>query len=271
MAREHAPRVGVDDRHAPAGAVAQDRVGGLAARFPTRRAARRRSRRERPLRERAQAARVEVPRCERAQLLRLDPEVAGGAHELRELLLAQGEEERRREARACLQARERTLDVGPGRVLRQDRAHQHLEGRLGRPPALRPEAARELAEAGARAPDRARSAAVARDSVRRRGRAAETKGVRSSPGSPSRSRQRRAGAHRVHRGASRPSSPRAAWVHVGEIVPGRAVERDSAERDSASPFLPGALCGGRAARACRAAPRPSLIRAAPRCGPPPAR
>jgi len=139
VAGQDALGVGIDDEDRPAGRVERDGVCRLGpdARDPVELGTERGQREVEESPEAAPVARSHVLR-EGADSPRLQPkrprwteqsgELAGGQRE------HGAEVERARGAQAC----NRPLGVAPGRVLREDRSHDDLEARAGRPPVLRP-------------------------------------------------------------------------------------------------------------------------------------
>jgi hypothetical protein len=138
VAREQPARVGVGHEHRPARRVQQDGVDGFGTESsdPEHLAPERGERRAAHALE-ATAETLQQPAGEGLEPARHEPVRAGGADDLGQLGLFERGQALGIEQPACAQGRHRVSGVDPGGVLGQDRSHGDLEGRAGRPPALR--------------------------------------------------------------------------------------------------------------------------------------
>jgi hypothetical protein len=141
---QHAARVGVGDERGAASGVQQDRVRGLGpeADDPQHLAAEGGQWCPAHAVE-APAEPIEQPARERLESPRLEPIRPGRADDLGQLVFGKRGQALGAEETARAQGADRAGSVHPPGVLGQDRADRHLVRRPRRPPALRPESARE--------------------------------------------------------------------------------------------------------------------------------
>jgi len=144
MTRQHASGIGVHDEDRTAARIEQDRVRGLGTETGHRQERRLQSvdvLGAEPSHAAAEAGLHEAH--EGAQAPCLDPEGPGRADQPRERSFGDRRQPAGCQEAALAERAERSLDVGPRRVLGEDRSRRDLEWRSPRPPLLPPEAPRQ--------------------------------------------------------------------------------------------------------------------------------